>query len=142
MGSIVITVVYLVIQSICDIRERKISLTVAAVYVGVTLIVAAAYRQDIMSRTGSFMAAGAVAAFSLISSGAIGMGDAIVIGTLAFTHSPRELLRMLLTSFMFCIPVLLFLMLRAQKKNDLFIPFIPFLLAGELINIALLYEYH
>lgn len=131
-----ITLVYLVFQSICDIRERNISLCAAASYVGVIFVFVriAGWEIDIMPV--SFWTAGALAAFSLLSGGAFGMGDAIVIGTLAFTHRPDELLMLLLVSLMFCFPAAIVLMFKNRHKEDRALPFVPFLLAGELAGLA------
>ena len=74
-----ITLSYLVFQSICDIREKKISLYAAAGYAGTILMIIAATGQDIGGLPFSLAAAGSVFAFSLLSRGALGMGDAIVI---------------------------------------------------------------
>ncbi len=131
-----ITLVYLVFQSICDIRERNISLCAAASYVGAVFVLVGITGREIDIMPVSFGTAGALAAFSLLSGGALGMGDAIVIGTLAFTHSADELLMLLLVSLMFCFPVSIVLILKNRRKEDQALPFVPFLLAGELVSFA------
>lgn len=131
-----ITLVYLAYQSICDIRERKISLSAAAVYAGIIFMIMAATGQDIGGMPLSLAAAGAASAFSLLSGGALGMGDAIVIATLALTHKPAEMLFLLTTSFLLCFPVSIGMICRHRRPENRELPFIPFLLSGELINIT------
>lgn len=132
-----ITLSYLVFQSICDIRERKISLYAAAGYAGTILTIMVATGQDTDGLPLSLAAAGAAFAFSLLSGGALGMGDAIVIATLALTHKPVEMLFLLFASLMLCFPVSIGMVCRKRRHKNRELPFIPFLLAGELINIAL-----
>ena len=131
-----ITLLYLAFQSICDIKERKISLYAAAGYAGVILPVMAAAGQNIDGLPISLMAAGAAFVFSLLSGGALGMGDAIVIATLALTHKPDEMLVLLFVSLILCFPVSIGILCRQGWGKNRELPFIPFLLAGELINIA------
>lgn len=131
-----ITLLYLVHQSIYDVRERKISLYAAAVYTGIILMTIVVTGQDIGDLPGSLAAAGAMFVYSLLSGGALGMGDAIVIATLAFTHKPGEMLFLLFTSLMLCFPVSIVMLCRHGRKESRDLPFIPFLLAGEVIDIV------
>lgn len=136
-----VTLVYLTLQSVCDVRTRKISLSASAVYVGTFFMIIAAAGQKIMIMPGSFWTAGAAAVFSLLSGGALGMGDAIVIGTLAFTHRPDQMLLLLASSLMFCFPASIVMLCKYRQKGNRSLPFLPFLLAGELVNIALQGDY-
>jgi len=136
MIIISITLSYLVFQSICDIREKKISLYASAGYTGIVFMVMAGTGQDNGGLPLSLAAAGAAFAFSLLSGGALGMGDAIVIATLALTHKPVELFLVLFVSLMLCFPVSIGMVCRQKWQRNRELPFIPFLLVGELINIA------
>ena len=133
---ICITLSYLVFQSICDIREKKISLYAAAGYAGIILMIIVVTGQATGGLPLSLAASGAVFAFSLLSGGALGMGDAIVIATLALTHKPGEMLFLLFASLMLCFPVSIGMVCGQRRLKNRELPFIPFLLAGELINIA------
>ncbi|MBQ9064068.1 MAG: prepilin peptidase [Blautia sp.] len=130
-----LTIIYLTAESLIDIRERRISLRMTAVYAGIVLVMLLAGVNS-AKRGLSFMAGILIAACSLLTGGAIGMGDAITAAAVGLSMEPARMLKLLVYAFLSCAAVSLVLLLSGKKTGKDSVPFVPFLLAGSLIAFA------
>ena len=132
MRSFIPTFVYLGAESILDLRERHISLLMAAGYGAFALVCPAPEISGLASRGYSLMGGCAAVLFSLISRGGFGMGDAIVICTLALMYPADRLLTMTAAAFMICGLFTAMRLLLKKSDRGCSLPFIPFLMMGFL----------
>lgn len=132
MRRFVPTLVYLGTESILDLRERRISLLIAAGYAAFALVSPAREISDLALRSYSLMGGCAAILFSLISRGGFGMGDAIVICTLALMYPADRLLTMTAAAFMICGLFTAMRLLLKKSERGCSLPFIPFLMMGFL----------
>ena len=132
MRTFVSTFVYLGAESILDLREKRISLLAAAGYALYVLAASEPEISDMASRGYALLGGGAAVLFSLISRGGFGMGDAIVICTLALMYPADRLLMMTAAAFMICGLFTVVLLLFRKSERGYSLPFVPFLMLGFL----------
>lgn len=132
-GGIVVEVcilVFLGLNAWMDIRNKEISLVSAGVFavIGVLFSVqkGGGGWQMLLSTGTGVMFLG----LSILTRGAIGMGDGWLIAALGTVLSVQELLYTVCTGMFLAAGCALILLAVFHRKRDAEIPFVPFLLAG------------
>lgn len=133
--EIVIIGIILLIQSICDIRWKKIPIlvTVAGAVIGIILF----FFKDIsMIEAGlSFFPGICCLLFSKSSREALGYGDSLLLCVMGFFYSVEELLLILLMAIGFAgiAAILLLVVLKKHRKYEM--AFVPFLFMAYGVNV-------
>lgn len=133
--EIVIMGVVLAIQSICDIRWKKIPVwvTVTGSVLGMSLF----FLKDIsIIEAGlSFFPGICCLLFSKISREALGYGDSLLLCMMGFFYSVEELLLILLMAIGFAgiAAILLLVVLKKHRKYEM--AFVPFLFMAYGVNV-------
>ena len=130
------TLAFLGAGSVLDIRNRRISLLLTAVYG----FAAAALSSQGVENTGkglSFLAGLLAALYSVLTRGALGMGDAVVIAVVGIPYGTERLFTLLLIAFVSCgLTSAVLLAAKRKSKNDS-LPFLPFLFIGAVLSAVL-----
>ncbi|MCC8103054.1 MAG: A24 family peptidase [Clostridiales bacterium] len=135
MVQSVLTGVVLVICSYTDIKSRKIYKSVIGVHLALALILHLAFRDLtwLSILLGIVPGLGCIL-LSALSKESMGYGDAFLIFSCGFSLGTDRVLAMLFTSF-FCVGIwALWLVCFRHGKKKTAIPFVPFLLMGEVIQ--------
>ena len=136
MGKELGILVLLGINAWTDVRKREISLP------GILLFATAAF----LWRTGKeetgiimiypLLPGLLLAAVSVLTEGAVGMGDAILLCALGTALDMGEMLRLLCISALLCGGASLAMLCRGKNRKES-IPFVPFLLLGYVGGMLL-----
>ncbi len=135
MVQYVMTCVVLAICTYTDVRWRKIYKSVIAVHLILALIVHLALRDNVLWAVLMGLVPGA--GCLLMSAGtheAMGYGDAFLILSCGFSLGSERVLAVMFTAF-FCVGIwALWLICFRKGKKKAGIPFVPFLLAGAVVQ--------
>ena len=123
-----------------DLRKREI-LLIPTMLIGLAgFLLAFAQGQIHLSYFAGFFAGGMLFAGSLLSKGAVGGGDALVLLSLAALLSWDRILACLTAALLGSAFASLYLIVIKRKGRRASIPFLPFLLGGYLL--CLIWERH
>lgn len=134
----VLSFLYLSINSLSDIRYKKISLFVSVLFGIAAILVNIIIRQySLLSLILAVVLGGIIMLVSKITKGAIGIGDGIVLMVLGLYTGIYINLTVLFYGFLVSalMSILLLSLKRVRKKDSL--PFVPCLLVGYLITLVL-----
>ena len=126
------TLAFLGAGSVLDIRKRRISLLLTAAYA----LTAAVLSLPDPGNGYSFFAGFLAAVYSLLTRGAFGMGDAIVIAVLGIPYGTERLFSLLLIAFASCGLTSAIMLAAGKKKKTDSLPFLPFLFLGTVLSFA------
>lgn len=129
--------VFLVINAWRDWRKREIflpSIVLMLVWGLWEMHGQELWRQQILAGMGTGMILGAV---SLVTKGAVGMGDVLLITVLGLFMKPEVFLSMLSLGMFFAAMYSLLLLTIKRKAGNTEIPFVPFLLAAYVGGMCL-----
>ncbi|MBR4027454.1 MAG: prepilin peptidase [Lachnospiraceae bacterium] len=126
--------IFLTIQAIFDIKIKKLPNIVTFVGSIFGIFLMFIKNQMTISIMIAFLPAVICFFFAKISREAIGYGDVYLIGMLGFYCSITELIMICEISFMLAGIIALILLVVFRKNKQYEIPFVPFLLAGFLIE--------
>lgn len=132
------TVVLLMICAVTDIKERKVYTPLCFVNSISALIIHLVTGDLLWTKIFLGMIVGAV--FYLISvftKESVGKGDSIVIFTLGCIAGAEKLLLILLWAFILCTVVSLIGIALRKLSLKARVPFIPFVLAGEIVTLII-----
>lgn len=134
MNSIkeICVVAFLGVNSWIDIRKRQISLLITAVFT-VCGIIWTVYSKG--AALDFLLCAGTGLVFvgmSILTEGAVGMGDGWLIMALGTVMRPAEFFAMIFAAFLCCAVWAWIMLMIFRKKGRTEIPFVPFLLLGYL----------
>ncbi|GMQ58496.1 hypothetical protein AN1V17_28910 [Vallitalea sediminicola] len=130
---------FLIITTISDCKDKQIPMDV----VMITLIlgmISMLFNPNVIwihSLIGFFGIGGIIALISVITKGAIGMGDALVIGTIGLILGYKMAVAVLLYSLVFSGLIGLGLMAFGRVNRKTKLPMVPFMLCAFLIIIIL-----
>lgn len=133
----VCVIAFLGINSWIDIRKKQISLLITAVFTVCGIIWTICNRGEAID---FLLCAGTGLAFvgiSILTDGAVGMGDGFLIMALGTVMHPAEFFWMIFTAAMCCAVWAGILLVIFRKNGRVEIPFVPFLLLGYLGGILL-----
>lgn len=133
--EIVVVGILLLIQSICDIRWKKIPLcvTVAGVVIGSMFFF---WENKSWLELGLSSLPGVMCLlFSKISREALGYGDSYLLCMMGFFYSVEELLFILLLAMGLAGVVGVFLLIVWKKSRKYELPFVPFLFIAYGVNV-------
>lgn len=137
MPGKILTVIYLGINAVHDIRKKEILLYTVGVYAVVWILILWSLGEG----RNHFILAGIslllLGSFSVISGGTFGFGDALMISSLGLSMSWREFLLVLCTGGFWAAGYSVFLIFfkKAGRKTE--IPFIPFLFLGYIGGLCI-----
>ncbi|MGN0166308.1 MAG: hypothetical protein ACI39R_09020 [Lachnospiraceae bacterium] len=129
----------LVQTGVRDVRTQKVDIRVLAVFVILSVFLIFVGKLEPFS-TGRFMGlipGAALMAVSKISSGAIGMGDGVIVLWLGYVLGIILCLNTLAVAWALCFFAALILFVMRRKNT---IPFIPFLCIGYFVNLINIYS--
>lgn len=134
----IVSILYLYLNSLSDIRYKKISIWLSLVFGGVGVIINLIFKQYSVQSIILAISIGALVVFlSKITRGAIGLGDGIVIMVLGvYTGVTNNLSAVLYGFLISAILAIVLLGLKRVKRKDS-LPFVPCLFIGYLITLAL-----
>ena len=133
----VCVIAFLGVNSWIDIRKKQVSLLLIAIFAGCGIL------WTICSRSAALdflICAGTGLLFvgiSIITEGAVGMGDGWLIMALGTVMSTEEFFMMLLMALICSAVWAGIIMIFFHRKGSTEIPFVPFLLAGYLGGILI-----
>ena len=123
---------FLGINSWKDLRTREVSLLTTGLF-GVVGMVRACFLGNLsLEWIGTAGLGAAVIALSILSKGAVGMGDGLLLLALGTVLSFRELLTSFLMGLLCCSFWGILLLLLPGRKKKMEIPFVPFLMVGYI----------
>ena len=123
---------FLGINSLKDLRTREVSMLTVGIF-AVCGVVRACLMGNVCMEWAAAIGIGAVViALSIITKGAVGMGDGFIMLALGTVLSFRELLGTFLLGLVCCSiwGIILLFLPRTRRKME--IPFVPFLLLGYI----------
>ena len=129
-------VILLAVNAVQDIRKREIFLmftvVMAAAGAVFSLVSGSAGPAELLlsALPGVFLAA-----FSFLSDGGAGMGDAIVLAALGTWEGPQDVWTVFMISLLFSSAAAVILIVKGKSRAG--IPFVPFVLAGYLAMLFL-----
>lgn len=129
--------VFLGINSWIDLRKKQVSLVTAVIFAATGVVLS--WSQDSIS-LGMLVSLGIGGFFlgvSVLTQGAIGMGDGWLLLALALMLDLQEYLSVLLCGLMICAlwGIVMLVMFRRSGKSE--IPFVPFLFLGYVGGVLL-----
>ena len=123
---------FLGINSWKDLRTREVSLFTICIF-GLVGVIRACFLGNIgMEWIGTISLGGILLGLSIVSKGAVGMGDGFLLLALGTVLSFRELLWAFLTGLLCCSLCGILLLLLPVRKKKVELPFVPFLLVGYI----------
>ncbi|MDO4340163.1 MAG: prepilin peptidase [Eubacteriales bacterium] len=132
-GKLIVKVwilVFLGINTWMDVRKKEISLVLAGIFAATGVVYSmqkgAGGWQMLLSMGIGVM----FLALSMLTRGAVGMGDGWLIASLGTVLSVKELLYTVCAGMLLAAGYALVLLVIFRRKRDTEIPFVPFLLAG------------
>ena len=133
----IITICFLGISSLLDIKRREIPLTLTGIYGVCGLIMSIAEKRNLYDYMIPLAFGVILIAISLLTKGDIGMGDGLILlaqGCMVSTNNyvKAVLLGLILAA---CWSLILLMIFRKDKKTE--IPLIPFLLLGYVGGFVL-----
>lgn len=128
----VITLLFLVFNSWTDLKKREISVFLTAVYVGAGLLNSIWLQRDILEVMLTIGIGLIILAFSIVTSGSIGMGDAWIILALGLMLSADIFMKTLCIGMLMAAVYAGILLMICKKGRRTEIAFIPFLLVGYM----------
>jgi prepilin signal peptidase PulO-like enzyme (type II secretory pathway) len=133
----IISLTYLTINSITDIREKRISIIISLIFGAIGIIINIIFNQyNIISILLAMLLGFIMILISKVTKEAIGIGDGIILVVMGlFTGVYNNLLILLYGLILSSIVSCFFLITKKLDKKDK-IPFIPYLLAGYIIILA------
>lgn len=133
MADIAVGVI-LFIQALWDWRHKEILISVSLIGLGLGILWSvwngSDYREVILALIPAIL----FFLLNIVSRGAVGMGDAIILVFLGFFYSLEEIVAMCSFAFLAASAVALYMLVVMQKKGKEEIPFIPFLWFGWLLK--------
>lgn len=128
----------LAVNTWTDIRKKQINVP-AVIFLAVTGMVSVFVQENGKGHMSVmvFLPGILVLFISVVTKGAVGMGDAFLLLALGTVLSPEELMEMVCIAMLLCSLAALALMVIFRKKRNMAIPFIPFLLAGYIGGLIL-----
>lgn len=124
------TLIFLGINSWMDIRKREISLLLTGIFAAAAvlrLLYSGNFSANMLISVGMGIF---FVGMSIVTAGAVGMGDGLVILVLAVSMETEEFLLVLLSALAVSAIWAGILLIPMQKSRDTQIPFIPFLFLG------------
>ena len=131
------TLLLLAANAIKDCRQQKILFfwTTASIFSGI--LFTAASSDFSLSYLGGFSIGGAIFAFSLLAKDAIGGGDALILTAMSAFLPWEDVLAALTIGLLLSSLYALFLIVVRHQGKKAAMPFIPFLLGGYILTLAL-----
>ena len=127
----------LAVNAWTDVRKREISLISVLLFAagGVTF---RAFGDGFTVRLLYSMLPGLLfGVIHLAAKNSVGMGDVLILGVLGLVLEPEEILRLFVPGVLFCGGTAAFLLLRGKAGQKDSIPFVPFLLCGDVGGLML-----
>lgn len=123
---------FLGINSWKDIRKREVSLLATGIFAVIGIINALWHGTICWEWIGAVGLGTALIALSVVSKGAVGMGDGLVLAALGTVLTFGELLGVFMMGLLCCSVwgIILLILPSTGKKTE--IPFVPFLLLGYI----------
>lgn len=139
MPAQIITLIFLIIYTAMDLKYRRVYWPLGAGMLAFAFVFHLIFSD--ISVTGMLigMLPGAgLAGISALTGGSVGMGDALAVGVcgafLGFEYSFQILLLALVLS---ALPAAVTLLRKGKEAKDVTFPFLPFLLAGQILLMCL-----
>lgn len=133
----VFTLVFLGINSWFDMKKKEISLAAVGIFGLLGLLISlhdGGLSWDFLIPAGI---SGGVIGLSIVTGGAVGMGDGLVLMALATMLRSGKFMAVLFMGLLSCAVCSLVLLLVFRKGRDWEIPFIPFVLLGYVGGLIL-----
>lgn len=129
----IVTGIYLLIQSVWDIRTKKIPLWISLCFGSCSLLYSICCNRECLEFILALIPGGICFLLGYWTREAIGYGDAILLCALGMLYSLEELLSICVIAVMLAGVAGLVLLVVFRKNGKYEIPFVPFLWIGWLI---------
>lgn len=133
----VCTVIFLLINAREDLKKHEISPVATAVFAFGSVLAGLHSGKSVWETGGAMLIGVMILAFSLVTKGAVGMGDGWIILALGTALPAMELLGTLMLAALCCAGCAGILLVFKKMNRNTEIPFVPFVLAGYLGGMLL-----
>lgn len=132
----IVTLAFLTVNSVTDLKNKRVYLAVSVVFAIAGIIINIIFRRHSFISILLSLGIGVILIFiSKVTREAIGMGDGIIILVLGVLNGAYENLLISLYGFLISFLVSTFLLITRKLGRKDKIPFIPCLLAGYIITL-------
>ena len=128
---------FLLLCSCQDIRKRKISAKLLAVFGLIGAVLALESEASWQIWAGRLLPGACMLLLSRLSGEAVGYGDGLAVFVCGLLLEPKRNIAMLLTGSFFCALAAAVLFAAGKAKRKTSLPFLPFLLAGFCVQLIL-----